>query len=232
MERLELDFLELMQFIESQVNLNKMIVRANTSSLYAQQKFNLLREESEGYAKLVTELTACLPSKYSTDDQQSLLNLVLITVENIQALIGFFNLDPNRVLDVIFDVFTAQILNHWQFFVQLLLNSPWKPKSIKSATNLITELKPRSICGQLLGFKFKSYNSPDRLEVAPKELYLCTAILIKHQIVNFDDVYVHLGPSVIDMDKENELYDQEISVRLKSAGNFSSVGVRISFISF
>ena len=53
---------------------------------YKQQKFNLLREEIEGYSKLTTELYEC-----SKPEE---------TLENIKSLIGCFNIDPNRVLDI------------------------------------------------------------------------------------------------------------------------------------
>lgn len=45
---------------------------------YKQQKFNLLREESEGYAKLITELSHAPSSSVSIADK----------LQNIKALIG------------------------------------------------------------------------------------------------------------------------------------------------
>lgn len=62
----------------------------NTRTQYEQDKFNLQREENEGYSKLVVQLIQ--PSLCSVTDHD-LSNLVL----NIQQLIGYFNLDPNRV---------------------------------------------------------------------------------------------------------------------------------------
>ena len=47
---------------------------------YKQQKFNLLREESEGYSKLITELNQDLPEGVS----------YLEILENIKSLIGVF----------------------------------------------------------------------------------------------------------------------------------------------
>jgi nucleoside-diphosphate-sugar epimerase len=51
----------------------------SSSHSYTQQKFNLLREESEGYSKLLAELTA---SDSFTEE-----NLPLV-VRNIQNLMG------------------------------------------------------------------------------------------------------------------------------------------------
>lgn len=64
---------------------------------YKQQKYNLFREESEGYAKLVTELN------------QDLTTVTPVEVMKvIKSIIGFFNLDPNRVLDIILESFECQ----------------------------------------------------------------------------------------------------------------------------
>lgn len=46
-------------------------------------------------------------------------------MERIQALIGHFDLDPTRTLDVILDVFSDNIVHHHAFFRDLLRLSPW-----------------------------------------------------------------------------------------------------------
>ena len=40
-------------------------------------------------------------------------------------MIGYFDLDPNRALDIILDVFSVNIATHWHFFLALLTCSPW-----------------------------------------------------------------------------------------------------------
>jgi THO complex subunit 2 len=45
---------------------------------YKQQKFNLLREESEGYSKLVTELNQEITEKLTPE----------VVLQNIKSLIG------------------------------------------------------------------------------------------------------------------------------------------------
>ncbi|VDP05178.1 unnamed protein product [Soboliphyme baturini] len=75
---------------------------------YKQLKFNLLREESEGYAKLITELTK--HAQY-VESAQGVL-------ERIRCLIGQFNLDPNRVLDIILECFESHLQS--DTFVDLL----------------------------------------------------------------------------------------------------------------
>lgn len=53
-----------------------------------------MREESEGYAKLVVELSRPLEEYISADE----------IISNMKSLIGYFDLDPNRVLDILLDV--------------------------------------------------------------------------------------------------------------------------------
>jgi THO complex subunit 2 len=49
------------------------------------------------------------------------------------GLIGHFDLDPNRVLDIILDVFSAHVTYNWAFFIALLDCSPWA-RPVQSAT--------------------------------------------------------------------------------------------------
>ena len=93
--------------------------------MFEQQKFNLLREENEGFAKLVVELNQ---SNINSDNIQNVIS-------NIEALIGCFNLDPNRVLDIILDSLENNIWNSDGYLV------------------LIKNYSSQNIA-QVLGFKF------------------------------------------------------------------------------
>jgi THO complex subunit 2 len=99
---------------------------------YKQNKFNLLREQSEGFSKLITEVTSALPPPHSPATALPLEpsfiapERVQFIWERIVSLIGYFDLDPNRALDVILDLFSAYLTTHWSFFLVLLSLSPWK----------------------------------------------------------------------------------------------------------
>jgi len=81
---------------------------------YKQVKFNLLREENEGYAKLVVDLCEeCDASSAGGDDRAS------AAVNRIECLIGQFNLDPNRVVDIVLECFERR-LDDAAFFCFLL----------------------------------------------------------------------------------------------------------------
>jgi THO complex subunit 2 len=99
---------------------------------YKQNKFNLLREQSEGFSKLITEVISALPPPHSPatglplDPSSILPERVQPIWKRILSLIGYFDLDPNRALDVILDLFSAYLTTHWSFFLVLLSLSPWK----------------------------------------------------------------------------------------------------------
>ena len=101
-------------------------------SSYKQNKFNLLREQSEGFSKLITEVTSALPPPHSPatglplDPASISPERVRPIWKRILSLIGYFDLDPNRALDVILDLFSAYLTTHWSFFLALLSLSPWK----------------------------------------------------------------------------------------------------------
>ena len=61
-ERLDLETLEHAGLIKSCALFQQKYVKIKTKLYYKQQKFNLLREENEGYAKLLTELLTASPA--------------------------------------------------------------------------------------------------------------------------------------------------------------------------
>lgn len=106
----------------------KTYVKKQTNMLYRQANYNLLREETEGFSKLMTELFTAS----STDSPDS--RVVSATVGKIQAMIGAFDLDVGRALDVLLDVFASLLVQKNRFFVKFLRASPLWPVSTKALT--------------------------------------------------------------------------------------------------
>ncbi|KAJ3217345.1 THO complex subunit 2 [Clydaea vesicula] len=188
------------------------------------------KEESEGYSKLITELFSNLPptpeilypkGKYfdGTDTnpfharEKFVEERIDIVLRNITVLIGYFDLDPNRVLDVILDVFAANITEHYDFFLLLLEKSPWNSK------NLDLKQKSASNVAQILGFKFSYYNSSDVTLSTPTQLYWVAALLMKHRLLSLDDLYLHLGPSDESLEEELTEFLANLKEKEKDAGN-------------
>ena len=107
----------------------KKFVKIRTRLYLRQEKFNILREETEGYSKVITVLST-LPAPPADPSNQ--INLVFATI-------GQFDLDPNRVIDLILNEFEQQLWN--LSFILLLKN--FQPKNII----------------HILGFKYTSYHN-------------------------------------------------------------------------
>jgi len=104
---------------------HRMTIRQSTNLLYRQQSYNLLREETEGFSKLVTELY----SSATTAGPEFTFESAQATFERVKGLIGTFDLDVGRVLDITLDVFAATVIKQFKFFVKLLRISSWWPRS-------------------------------------------------------------------------------------------------------
>jgi THO complex subunit 2 len=98
---------------------------------YKQNKFKLLREQSEGYSKLLVELTSSFGPSHSPQTARPVESYAAIedrvrpVWDKVISLIGYFDLDPNRALDIILDVLSQHLATHYTFFLTLLSFSPW-----------------------------------------------------------------------------------------------------------
>ncbi|KAI9168848.1 hypothetical protein LWI28_002735 [Acer negundo] len=165
-------------------------VRVNTRLLYQQTKFNLLREESEGYAKLVTLLC-----RGSEDSGQS---VSAATIGIIKSLIGHFDLDPNRVFDIVLECFELQPNNN--VFLELI------------------PIFPKSHASQILGFKFQYYQRMEVNSPVPFGLYKLTALLVKEEFIDLDNIYAHLLP------KDDEAFDHYNAFSAKRLDEANKIG--------
>ncbi|KAG0017608.1 THO complex subunit 2 [Entomortierella chlamydospora] len=153
-ERWEISFLEQVGLIQNARLFTKRVIRINTAQLYKQHKYNLLQEESEGYSKLITELAS---GTADCDDDMQIVSRASTVLDNVISLIGYFDLDPNRVLAIALDVFAASITTHYRFFIQFLKMSPW---SSQSTGDRITS--KNKACAQILGFMFQDLQATPR----------------------------------------------------------------------
>jgi THO complex subunit 2 len=165
MEKLEPEQLEELAIVTSAASFNKKMIRMNTGLLYKQQKYNLVWEENEGYSRLVIDMTTAALSEVSVED----------ALKVVYSIIGYFDLDPNRVLDIVLDCF-EQLLNYKTYFVAFLKALNFK----------------RSTMNDILGFKFSTYYRDNTLLATPKSLFSMAAILIESKLVALTDLYNHV----------------------------------------
>jgi THO complex subunit 2 len=62
---------------------------------------------------------------YPTESYASIEDRARPVWEKVISLIGYFDLDPNRALDIILDVLSVHLATHYSFFLALLSFSPW-----------------------------------------------------------------------------------------------------------
>jgi THO complex subunit 2 len=170
-------------------------VRVNTRLLYQQTKFNLLREESEGYAKLVT-LLCQIGSDLACQNSSS------VTMSIIKSLIGHFDLDPNRVFDIVLECFELYPDN--TIFCQLI------------------PLFPKSHAAQILGFKFQYYQRLDVNSTVPPGLFRIAALLVKSGFIDLDSLYAHLLPND---DEAFEHFDSFVTRKIDEASNIGKINL-------
>ena len=149
-------------------------MRKKTIAWFKQVKFNLLREESEGYAKLITELITFFDSP---SDSSSVSDLSA----RIQSYIGYFNLDPNRVLAVILQCFEPKVGQGHD----------------EDALSLLSDFNKTSLC-DICGFQFQRYNSDDS-PPPPASFFQLLAFLISHNLITINAFYPHLAPEDSEM---------------------------------
>uniref|UniRef100_A0A182R0W0 THO complex subunit 2 n=1 Tax=Anopheles farauti TaxID=69004 RepID=A0A182R0W0_9DIPT len=162
-ERLEIDTLQDVGTIKNR-SFYIRFIKVKTKLYYKQRRFNLFREESEGYAKLITELNQEFNQETMT---------VQDVLEIIKSLIGCFNLDPNRVLDIILESFEARPEQD-RIFIPLL-------QAYINDGNIICEV---------LGYKYRYFADVQ----TPGSLFKVTALLLQHSVIKLDDIYSWLNP--------------------------------------
>lgn len=179
---------------EAPLAMTRRIVRINTKTLYTQIKYNLLREESEGFSKVL-----CLLHTGVTKDQLE------ATKTDLLALIGFFDLDANRVLDLVLDAYEMHPQN--DCFVELL--GSFKRESLP----------------HVLGFKFQFYmRSADggtEQPKTPRSLYRLAATLIDKKLLDLDALFPHLAPTKAEIVTQAKAYFKKLEDKVKSFGKIN-----------
>jgi len=127
-----------------------------------------VRQESEGYAKVLTVLNNASASAITDDN-------VAAVARTLQSLIGCFDLDPNRVFDLVLDSLAEQPHN--------------------AALLRLVALFDAAKAAQLLGFKFQWHAKAEGGAPTPFGLYQAAAVLITAAVVPLDALYAHLAPT-------------------------------------
>ena len=173
LERCEGEFLEECGFVVSAVSFRKKEIRVNTRVVYQQKKFNLLREESEGYAKLIAVLQAFATrpgtssgsietSEKKTSEKDTAADEVAAsnTKRAVQSLIGTFDLCPNRALDLVMDAAESLFYGTNRDGAESDESRGFETvaRNVAGFKPLFQLFRDENI-GQVLGFKFQNHHA-------------------------------------------------------------------------
>lgn len=146
------------------------------------------------------------------------------------------------------DVFSDNVVEHWQFFLDVLLASPWAPKrrpdadshSASTANGVESGLNNKGkqpavdvglereqgsdIIAQILGFKFGFYQQQGAPEV-PQGLYTMAALLLWHGVVKLTDLWPHLSPTDDDLVKLESKWRDEQAQVARSVGGANALAM-------
>ncbi|WPK26953.1 hypothetical protein PUMCH_004322 [Australozyma saopauloensis] len=163
--------------------------QCNTSKrdhFYTQKKFNLFHEEFEGYSLIVSELDEILSNPHNID-------LVEYAVEAVNKLIGHYLLDPNRVLDLIIDIFINMLVGNHEFIIQFLKKSLWWPQTEADCLLGFDNLNHGgcTAASNIIILKLKKFPGIELTET----FKILVAILIKIGFISFGSIYNRIPPA-------------------------------------
>lgn len=215
-------------------------------TFYKQKKYTLAREAVEGYASLVVLLCdeRFLGKGGDAEDPIDRAQRAKALWKECMSIVGWFDLNPQRVLDMILDAFCQKVTTHWRFYLDLLENSIWNKKNMVSSptdtkeadakespsnTNFAASLASETgnkVLTQVLGFKFAyhRYSAQDLKtieedpEPAPQELLYVTAILIRQGFVRTLDILPLLTPEDDAMDSLARRYRIQTQKDIRNLG--------------
>jgi THO complex subunit 2 len=152
-------------------DLMKRLKQYNTITNYKQQKYNLLQEESEGYSKILQYLChhSCSGGSDANDDNDDddddddSDDKKKLTY--LWQLVGTFELDPSRVIDLCLDVLESKLFGGKKMngssnneIVDVVANSlPKNTKEIRWLLDVISECSSDKIPA-LMRFKIENIN--------------------------------------------------------------------------
>lgn len=122
--------------------------------------------------------------------------------QRVVSLIGYFDLDPNRALDIVLDVFSVNIATHWQFFLALLACSPWASELTRltdwvKTTDMTVDREPDQFRGksldEILHLAEGNTKGPD----IPASTTSQSKSKVLAQVLGFKFSHYQVGPFII-----------------------------------
>lgn len=189
--------------------LNRQLNTRKRDDFYTQKKYNLLHEELEGYSKLIVELFIILKGEDTNYQIDYALNV-------IESSIGHYSLDPNRVLDILMDIYSNNFVGNHDFAITLLRKSRWWPKTESDCTSSIENLSigGNESAAKCIGLKLLKHPKDKDL---PETFKILIACLLKEGFISFGSIWKYVRPEKEDMDTLHADYKKELDSQVFKA---------------
>ncbi|RCK54347.1 THO complex subunit 2 [Candida viswanathii] len=200
------DFIKEVDIVQKDF-LSRPISHSVRDTYLTQKKFNLLHEEVEGYSKFITEMYTI----FREPDTDFKIDYALQVVDK---LIGHYDLDPNRCLDVLIEVFAVIVVSQHRNILRFLRKSRWWPEVESDCSSISTlSVGGSDTAAKVIGLKILSGCTKDWESY--KTLF---AILIKEGFVSFGSIFKYLSPNDEEMQKLEEEHKKKLDRDVLIAG--------------
>ena len=108
-----------------------------------------------------------------------------------QSLIGYFDLDPNRVFDVVLQAFEVNLKN--SAYLRIIEVCLTRAQFKASSNSLSIQVFQQEFLPHIVGFKFQYYHRKKDIQT-PQTLYRLSAELIKSGYLSLDLLMPHMWP--------------------------------------
>ncbi|KAM0704846.1 hypothetical protein Q7P35_007632 [Cladosporium inversicolor] len=194
----------------------RMRARKTTNQLYRQANFNLLREETEGYAKLLTDYYNAATESAHSDDAE----MAKDAYYRIMALVGAFDLDVGRVLDITIDISASLLVKSFRFFVKFYRRSSWWPQKVVLDDVKVEDQQFGALPSWALPDSGKwATSEQDRAELAELRLTRDLAFWDRVREVGMDAFYELGARRILDFDNALPLLETEVQPQYDAKGN-------------
>jgi THO complex subunit 2 len=194
----------------------RMRARKTTNQLYRQANFNLLREETEGYAKLLTDYYNAATESAHSDDAE----MAKDACHRIMALVGAFDLDVGRVLDITLDISASLLVKSFRFFVKFYRRSSWWPQKVVLDDIKFEDQEFGALPSWALPDSGKwATSDQDRAELAQLRLTRDLAFWERVRDVGMDAFFELGARKIVDFDSALPLLETEVQAQYDARGN-------------
>ena len=127
--------------------------------------------------------------------------------QTLRALIGGFDLDPNRVLDIVLE--------------SLERDSDGSSTVVEAHINLARQLSLEESLPHVLGFKFQHYHEN---QTTPRSLCRLAVMLLSANVINIEVLLPHLAPSLETLADDAKKFGEQIDKEARRFGVVSLGG--------